>query len=208
MQQNHKKKRVIFFLICLVCIGVLSALGIFLFARCENENTDDGVYLYPDSYFFTPDYQFDILTDETYLAKNRTVYYSDGVLERPASDIGTTKANFWLAYFETLVQGDTEAYLAMHTDAYLARMGEISDFTMQRVYNICVEERAPIFQNSDRPEEATLVFSVSYCILKNDGTFRRDFFDDGRDSIAEQLITLVEVDGVYKINSVTRVYYK
>lgn len=130
--------------------------------------------------FYIPDYEYEPTEDSGYMAKNRFITYTDP----PYSTIITPNINeygrlgeFFLAYFDALIGGDSEAYNAFFTDAYYQDKDNSphGEFTKQPVYDIEIEKTSEYtFEEGEYAGMIRYTFRFSYKITRNDGTFRDD----------------------------------
>ena len=96
--------------------------------------------------------------------------------------------------------GDHETYNSCFSDAYIAKEGEKSPFTMQQIYNVLITK----VSEKENKDTATVTheYSLRYMIRHNNGTFRLDM---GSDSYREQTFVMIEKKGdtELKISSVS-----
>ena len=94
-------------------------------------------------------------------------------------------AEFFYDYFETVKNGDNATYNSYFFDEYYNTHSEMNEFTMQKVYDLRIEE-LNVSLNLD-PEEYSWVnkkglesvcFNVKYKIRQNNGTFRMGVSSD------------------------------
>lgn len=129
-------------------------------------------------FFFNPDYDFDIFTDEAYLDLDRSLHFSDdggtsvAVLTNDnAYNSAHRTARFFRDYFDSVIMGDHERYNTLFTSEYLKKNGTKDRFTMQMIYNM----EAVMLRSEDLDNGTTLYeFEVRYAIRRNNGTFRND----------------------------------
>ncbi len=164
-----------------------------------------------DEIISTDDFKFDrveedvdIFEDEEYLQLERTVYYSDGAQTYPILSDNfpvPEAARLFYDYIDAIIHGDADKLNTFYTDEYLEEVGAHADFTMQRVYDALVTYLGPTIdkRTGQRCERVKLTYRIS----KNDGTFRRDIESDAS---REQIFTVIEQDGVYRISDMNFVY--
>lgn len=154
-------------------------------------------------HFRTPDYTLDITTVSEYMDKDRFITYAYG-----AEAIGLDESNqnsfgkgvsFFVGYFKTLTDGDTDGYNALFSEEYFKRADPAPTFTKQMIYDQRVEK---ISENSSGGV-TEYVFAVTYKIYKNDGTFRREI---GSDGAKVQFFYLSDRSGEVLIDKVTDKY--
>ncbi|MCI8589675.1 MAG: hypothetical protein HFE77_03065 [Clostridiales bacterium] len=207
MMRNNKKSFLLKIAIMVLCIMLLLAL-VYGIAMAVNQqlqekrnesdeiNTDNFVYYFPD-------WEENIWQDEDYIEKDRTIYFQNGAETYPLSDIGSEGrgASFFMSYVDALIEGDYEALNHMYTSEYTDKNGLFEPFTKQKVYNVLVSYKGTA-EGIDGYGKAE-VFDLSYYIMKNNGTFRRDI-ESNRSRT--QIIYLVQTNEGYKIYEVC--YYK
>lgn len=176
--KNAKKRLITIILIILAVFAVLVlfdfALENGLFDRPAKENTGTKEPIF----FFNPDYEFDIFTDEAYLDLDRSLHFSDdggtstAILTDENSYASAHRtARFFRDYFDSVIHGDYEKFNTLFTDEYLEKNGEKDRFTMQMLYNM----EAVMLRSEDLDNGTTLYeFEVRYAIRRNNGTFRDD----------------------------------
>lgn len=159
----------------------------------------------PDTteHFRIPDYTLDITTVSEYMDKDRFITYTYG-----AESIGLDESNqnsfgkgvaFFVKYFKTLTDGDTEGYNALFTDEYYTRCDPAPTFTKQMIYDQRVEK----IKEDSSGAFTEYVFAVTYRIYKNDGTFRREI---GSDGAKVQFFYLTDKSGEVLIDKITDKY--
>lgn len=159
----------------------------------------------PDAteHFRTPDYTLDITTVSEYMDKDRFITYTYG-----AESIGLDESNqnsfgkgvsFFVKYFKTLIDGDTDGYNALFTEEYYRRADPMPTFTKQMIYDQRVEK----IKEDTGGAFTEYVFAVTYRIYKNDGTFRREI---GSDGAKVQFFYLTDKSGEVLINKITDKY--
>ncbi|MBQ8382966.1 MAG: NfeD family protein [Clostridia bacterium] len=199
-------------LIALVCaLGVLLLLNLIPFDRISTAISDtaqetEPVETYGDAFFKIPDYDEDVTEDAIYREKyNRLLSFTLGnetftVTAETAESHGAVCVMFQ-RYMESLMAGDTAACDALFTDEYLKKNGNF-DFAPQKIYDMQVEVKESTFLKDGDENGAYKGYThyyceVSYKILDNNGTLRRDFYEDG--VTRPQIYEVVEKDGVAQI---------
>jgi len=162
----------------------------------EQFNTENYIYHFPD-------WEENIWEDEDYMEKDCTIFFQNGAETYPLADVGDEGkgASFFADYINAIIKGDHEALNRMYTSEYTDKNGYFEPFTMQKVYNVLVSYKGRA-EGIERYGEAE-VFDLSYYIMKNNGTFRRDIPSDASRT---QIVYLVSTDEGYKIVEVD--YYK
>jgi len=118
------------------------------------------------------------------------VLYTDGALSitlATEDDVAATgdAAAFFYGFFDAVIRGEYEAVNAMTTDAFAADHGLWEPFTMQQLYDIQVVKLRE-YTTEDRGT-TVFEFDVSYCIRRNNGTFRDDIGSNAARSQIYQL---------------------
>ena len=177
--ENNGKKRLL--KIAMIILAVFAVLVLFdfalekgLFDRPQQDDTGTREPIF----FFNPDYDFDIFTDEAYLDLDRSLHFSDdgGTSTAILTDDNSYNsvhrtARFFKEYFDSVIMGDYEKYNSLFTDEYLKKNGAKDRFTMQMIYNM----EAVLLRSEDHDDGTTLYeFEVRYAIRRNNGTFRDD----------------------------------
>ena len=195
----RRKKRMIVALAIVLALAAV-ALAVWLITRKGGDGGDDSLYsadVYeksPNSFaVYDPDAP-SIFEDEEYLALDRAVHVRTGGEEYTIdSSTASPWERFFIDYFDALAHGDSERCNAMYTDGFIAKYGEQGEFSEQRIYDIHLTLL-------DKLDDASRVsYSVSYCIRKNNGTFRRDIYSDSSRPV---IIDLVLDGDVYKIDNI------
>ncbi len=158
--------------------------------------------------FYTPDYDENIFDDPEYTELNHFVSYTEGAatsMLAPETDFLTYGQGLKLLTdcLYAARDGNDTAYNACFSAAYLEEQGSITEFTMQRIYDIDIKllTSTVLFENT--PEEVhRFEYRVSFRIQKNNGTFRHDF---GSDVALPQIYEVIIPDatGIPVINSIS-----
>ncbi len=164
-------------------------------------------------FLFNPDYEEDIFEDEVYLDLNRYILYTDGALSiylANENDFAATGevATFFGEYFDAVIMGDHRRLNACFTEEYREEHGEMTRFTMQKLYDMEVVKLAEYIINEGTADQTTVYeFKVSYRIRRNNGTFR----DDLESGVARpQIYQLYRLDRTEEIliQSISEYNYK
>ena len=190
-QTQAMKKRMLLVIGCILGALVLLFGVITLISYLT---ADDANEIPEYDYTFYPVYEGDILEYAPYVAKNRALNYCDnpygyGLTQAVTDENRATfdaRVLFLEAYIKTVIAGDSEAYNALFSEQYYKNHDPMQPFSPQMIYNI--------YANYDMTEkddngELLYTYKLSYMILRNDGTFRRDI---GSESTRLQYITLRE----------------
>lgn len=206
MKNNGLKIRII------AIILFLSVISICYFI--VNSLSQNGFYVIPyepkepDFDFEVVDYEYDIFEDEEYLSllSGGFISYSTG---DSAGNLTVTVSDDDYSSYSEAVQliidlvkaaqsGNSDAYNACFSKAYINKEGKHPEFTMQQIYDVVISEGDEIQENGYNRTEIEL----TYKIRKNNGTLRSDM---GSDSIRKQYITVTTNNSqrIAKIDAVT-----
>lgn len=190
------KKRMIIVLIGLVVFAVVAIPLIGVLEKALGEGNEAVTAAPPPSsvIFATPDYDYDIMKDADYLAKDRRIYYYD---ERSGEMQVLDDKNFnnfgpatvvLKTMIECIIAGDAEGYNALFSENYFANHTPEDAFTMQQLYDIKLTKVAQSEITPERGKSYTQYeFEVEYKIRWNNGTFRTDI---GHDESKKQYFVL------------------
>ena len=204
----------IFLGIALVALLLLNLIpfGTLTQAALDNlpENTQP-VETFPADKFYEPDYNEDVLQDEIYLRLNRNMDFTRenetvSVTENGKNTYGPV-CRLMYDYFEVLKAGDTTACNALFTQEYITENGKFA-FAPQKVFDMEVSvQRSEFLLNGDAKGNYK-GYTVTYCevaykIYQNNGTLRRDFYQD--DSTKPVIFEILEKDGIAQINQIIHI---
>lgn len=203
-----KKKSIIIISVLAVLLIVLALLNTIDFDKIIKDlfyKNEDPVYNY---FFYSPDYETDILSDSEYLELDRTVSYTEGAITYRDAELDNYYGTPVIKdYLEALINGDCEKYKSLFTEEYKSNSkNKIPEtFPQQRVYNISVTRIGEpyMYKADDLDGKYTgiirYVYSVSYMIQYNTGTVRDDIDSE---SMRPLVIEVFETpDGKLKINA-------
>lgn len=189
-EKNKKlKKRMLLIFGCVV-LGIALLLGIvFLIEYIQSKQE----YEEPEfHYSFYPPYEGDIMQNPDYLALDRKIFYCADpsgygayleVSEDTFSNIDSRVAFLYL-YLQNVIAGEEAVYNELFNENYYRNHQPHEAFNPQMLYEIkIVYQGGEGDDNGDRLE----LYTLSYKIYRNDGSFRRDI---GSDMSRDQLITL------------------
>ena len=199
---DKRKKRALGFLVVVIFLGVISAVLLHVMNSVEETEEEDSGNV--QSYvFYTPDYNLDVTTVEEYMEKDRFLNFKYGAEEFGIIDNAAAygrDVEFFDNYFKIVIGGKWQEYNKLFTDNYYKTEKKHGRFASQMIYDIHVEK---IILGSDDDGEIC-VYAVTYCIYRNDGTFRNDIEQDTAKTL---YFTLDEVDGELKIDSISNKLY-
>lgn len=160
--------------------------------------------------YYDADFSENIYNDEEFVnvMNQYALEYVDGDIAyklkvEDLEKIGGSLAIFFYDYFTDIRNGDYEKYNSYFDDRAFKIREKVSDFTMQRIYDIVIkplqinvnldeEEYSWVFESDIEP----IFVDVSYKISKNNGTFRLGV---NSDSAKPQLYILYKHEKTYKI---------
>ena len=159
--------------------------------------------------FYVPDYGENILDDPEYLSLNHFISYTENsATSMLPEDTDFASYGEGLALlnecFQAAIRGDDDGFNACFSDAYFEEHPAITEFTMQRIYDIEITLLSSTLLYENTPEETMRYeYRVAFKIQKNNGTFRWDF---GSDVSKPEIYEIVVPDstGEAKINSVSQ----
>lgn len=211
-KNKQKAKRILIFLgIALVVLLLLNLIPFDTLTQSALDNLPENtepVVTFGDDYFYEPVYGEDVSQDQIYQKFNRNMNFT-----RENETVSVTESNkntngmvcrLLYDYFEILKAGDTAAYNALFTDEYIAENGK-AEFAPQKVFDMSVSVQRTEFlvngdANGDYKGYTVTYCEVAYKIYQNNGTLRRDFYQD--DSTKPVIFEVLEKDGVAQINQI------
>ena len=159
--------------------------------------------------YYVPDYEENILVDPEYLSLNHFVSYTENnstSMLPEGTDFSAYGEGLALLNecFQAAILGDDDGFNSCFSDAYFEEHPAITDFTMQRIYDIEIALLSATLLYENTPEETMRYeYRVAFKIQKNNGTFRYDFGSDvSKPEIYE--IVIPDATGEAKINSVSQ----
>ncbi len=216
---NHKKKkkkRAYVFILVLALLAVLlillNALDFDALAEKLRGNSDDlpemTVVTYPQEWFEIPNYSEDVTADADYMNKKRDLYYKDGsegfgIVRNPEAH--GPLCVLWYDYMNALIDGDLAKLKSLCTDDYIGKYLQMKRFAPQKIYDFEVEllETWDLKDTGDKDGNykgyIVYYFEVSYHIKDNNGTFRRDFYDDSE--AIPLRFEVLQKDNEFRINN-------
>ena len=192
MNQNQstkaKEKKIVIAVLVAMALIVMISLPMLFSSMQPDDPSDETTRLI---YFEEPNFEENIFEDEEYLEKNRLVYVIKGAIstgvdisseaERAAE---SRVANFMFDFIEAQINGDVDGYNACFSAEYVAKNGKKAAFTMQKLYDISIEQYGSPTATDDGGYD--YVFILKYKILNNNGTLRNDM-----ESMSERPLYLI-----------------
>lgn len=197
---KRKKRRRSVLLAVAVTIAVIALTVILLLLLLPEDEapTDPSA----GSTVFYPSYDGDVRENEAYLALDRQFYLCDPDYgSREAIDDGQFAADAQLAllrdYINSLIDGYPSACRSLFTASALDA-SPIPEFEQQMIYRVEITRVSQEVSNGER----RVIYSLSYMIYRNNGTYRRDV---GSNAVRPEYLTLLEVsEGEYRIDGLRR----
>ena len=220
-QKNLKKKRLLVLVGIVVILLVLVLLNSIDFKSTPVEEEAQAPYTpdtYPAYHFVDPDYESNIFENSVYQKLDHSIAYTynnqtlDLKNNLKTTDLKSYDApfdEFFVKYFTALAKGNSsKTFDAFYSDVYFRTHESFKNFAPQKVYDIEILRKTDpqIITEEAKEEDAAYIgctlttFEVSYRILDNDGTFRRDILDE--DVIVQYIDLLGDTSGNYTINAV------
>lgn len=197
-EKSTVKKVLRYVVIVFAALAVLLGVLFLIDKLMEKEKFDfrqkaEGVY------FFPADYNANPADDPAYMAKDRSIWFSDdkGVgapLEPAVASTDTVQALMY-KYFTSLMEGDAKTHSTLLSKAYNEKYVVQDKFTPQKVHDI----RISFNQSGNSDNGYHWYYRVSYKIYENNGTYRADI---GSETARVMSFEIVYEDNCYKINSI------
>ena len=208
---NLTKRQSITIITVLSVVLVLLALlnSIDFDAIIENMFKKDEPTVEYNFFFYTPDYDTDIMNDPEYIELDRSVALTEGAVKMYNVDLDEFEGTSVIKdYLDAMINGDATAYAGVFTDEYKQEPKNFipERFPQQRLYNITVERLTEpyMFKETDLEGKYTgiirHVFSVSYMIQYNTGTVRNDIDSESMRPITVEVFEYP--DQTQKINAI------
>jgi len=203
---KRKKTMLIVVITVIALIPILLILNSIDFTALYRKiKNDDEPEETRDIEFYEPKFGYDIFKDPDYTSIDKTIFFKVGAetFGIDETNTGNPGQKLFVDYFDAVINGKHEKYNSLFTNDYIKKHGKKDRFTMQRIYNAMVEAFP-----AERLNDNVVVhrYTVMYCIMKNDGTFRRDVGSD------ENIPLIFEVyeytNGDVKINEITKIKYR
>lgn len=164
-----------------------------------------------DFNFYDPDFDENIYEDPEYalLLEKGIIQYDNSsnniitVRDDNKEQLGRV-GEFMLEYIYTIIDGDADRYNSFFSNEYLKEKGPKDRFTMQKLYDVMLTYYSTE-SVSDRSNNYTkYMYKLSYKILENNGTFRKDIGADSK----TQYIVITDREGKLLIDAISTPNYK
>ncbi|MCI8387969.1 MAG: hypothetical protein HFE63_05830 [Clostridiales bacterium] len=221
--QSNKQKRKKTVAVITAAVCVVAVVGLFFlntdmltfdfdfdFNFGKSNDTEQYVYDGKGQHrisLYDPDWESDIFENPAYLDKNRYIAYVDGgmtvtIVDGDYAAYGEV-VEMLASYIDALMHGDAEAVNSYYADSYFETHERFEAITMQKLYNISVEQIAQKDITINGRGATSYVYKLSYMIMENDGTFRNDLISD---AARPQFYTIVD-DGYSMLITDVADYY-
>ena len=194
--QNNLKRKMIIVLIIVMCfVPILFAVTYLIdYLDDRNKMVEEQVIDYK---WFEADYDENIYDDEEYvkLIEYGFISYTDGsvtlLIDKDSAKSYGEEIDFMVRYLYSIINGNADEYNSYFSDSYYKYHNKKDSFTMQKLYEVSLTKE-PVEKVEEKDGEFTrYTFILSYRILKNKGTFRKDIGDGYR----RQYITVTDRNG-------------
>ena len=182
------KKRMVIVLVCMVVFVAIALPLISYLETLEKSPGQEPIQTQKPNTFipYEADWDLDIMKDQGYLAKDRSVYYCDSrygiteVLDEKNKDKYGPAVSLLNSMIGYIIQGDHESYNELFSENYFKTEGNEPEdpFTMQQLYDIKLTLIKETEKTEDGKRYTQYEFEVEYRIRHNNGTFRTDI-DEG-----------------------------
>ena len=198
------KKRLIIVLVVVIC-SVPVLLGVtYLVDYLDNKSkiVEDQVIDYD---WYEADYSENIYEDEEYakLVEYGFISYTDGsvtlLIDKDSAVSYGDEIDFMVRYLYSIIDGDAEEYNSYFSDLYYKGHSKKDSFTMQKIYDVSLTKDNVENVENKNGDFTRYTFVLSYRILKNNGTFRKDIGDGYK----RQYITVTEKNGQFLIDAIS-----
>ena len=193
----------------LIAAIVIASAGIVaLLIRMLFFTSDDAEPRHGTPQYFPADYEENIFDNPVYRTFDRSVSFSvDGVEQSFDYEQDYASASpecrFFMDYFQALIKGDTDLVDVF----YMPDCPEKPErFTMQMIHDIHVSFHSEDTVETDGRSLSVVNFLVQYRIYRNNGTFRKNVFND---SAVPQIYQLaIDQNGGYRIRRILEIEIK
>ena len=201
---NKLKKRMIIALVVVVCL-VPILLGIsYLVDYLENKSksVEEQVIDYD---WHEADFSENIYEDPEYLSliEYGFISYTDGsvtlLIDKDSAKTYGDDIEFMVKYLYSIINGNANEYNSYFSDAYYKHNNKKDAFTMQKIYEVSLTKELVEAVESKNGDYTKYTFVLSYRILNNNGTFRKDIGDGYK----RQYITVTDRSGELLIDGIS-----
>ena len=200
-QNNLKRKMIIVLIIVLCFVPILFAVTYLIdYLDDRNKMVEEQVIDYK---WFEADYDENIYDDEEYvkLIEYGFISYTDGsvtlLIDKDSAKSYGEEIDFMVRYLYSIINGNADN--SYFSDSYYKYHNKKDSFTMQKLYEVSLTKELVEKVEEKDGEFTRYTFILSYRILKNNGTFRKDIGDGYR----RQYITVTDRNGQLLIDRVS-----
>ena len=202
-QNNLKRKMIIVLIIVLCFVPILFAVTYLIdYLDDRNKMVEEQVIDYK---WFEADCDENIYDDEEYvkLIEYGFISYTDGsvtlLIDKDSAKSYGEEIDFMVRYLYSIINGNADEYNSYFSDSYYKYHNKKDSFTMQKLYEVSLTKELVEKVEEKDGEFNRYTFILSYRILKNNGTFRKDIGDGYR----RQYITVTDRNGQLLIDRVS-----
>ena len=155
--------------------------------------------------WYQADFSENIYDDEEYvkLIEYGFISYTDGsvtlLIDKDSAKSYGDEIDFMVGYLYSIIDGDANKYNSYFSDLYYKRHTKKDSFTMQKIYDVSLTKDNVELVEDKNGDYTRYTFVLSYRILKNNGTFRKDIGDGYK----RQYITVTNKTGELLIDSIS-----
>ena len=212
MENNKRgrKKRLLIVIAAIFALLIILSVAVSIIESYQERKYNTAKTVRTDYNFYPADYNEDIFEDPEYidLVKNGYCTFTDyggsvtlGIdPENP--DKLSREARLMSQYVLAIINADINSYNEFHSEDFFRKNEKKTAFTKQKLYNINITAISSEEVETKDGSFMKYKMSLSYEILKNNGTFRNDFLTGYRtqyfiltDKTGELL-----VDDIYYLN--------
>ena len=200
---NRKKRSAKLFAIIILVVALISIVT-YLILEAYDKAPD--IVTSGDVFLYTPDYDSDIMSEESYTILDRSIKYSDGFgrwdIYNGTTVLTDTSIELYLIdYIHTLVAGDAEKLRTFYSEELIKKLEIPQKMTEQRIYETVFHEISFTETEENGVPVLNYEFKVEYKIQRNDGTFRKDLESD---AVKAQYLTIKMIGDYKQIVSVVQ----
>ena len=201
--KNLKRKMLITLVIVACLIPILLGLSYLVdYLDNKSKTVEDQVI---DYNWYEADFSENIYEDEKYLEliEYGFISYTEGsvtlLIDKDSAKAHGEDIDFMVKYLYSIINGNANEYNSYFSDAYYKHHEKKDEFTMQKVYEASLTKDFVETIEDKNGNYTKYSFVLSYRILKNNGTFRKDIGDGYR----RQYITVTDKSGELLIDNIS-----
>lgn len=204
------RKKLVIILIASILTLTLFYVAITVIPYIIDKNKKDKKEEITIDYDFYPaDYSENIYEDEKYLKLieyGPIEYHHGGLITYLNKDNASEEeevVRFFVDYIYSIIEGNAEKYNSFFSEKYYESASQKNYFTMQKLYNIKLEQYSSETVGEDGKNYTKYIYTLSYNIYQNNGTFRADIGEGSR----TQYIVLTDSNGKLLIDAINYLRY-